>query len=130
LVSAFGCHKGPAKVQVTGTVKFSDGSPLNTGTVFFEGKNYSARGAIGADGSFTMGTVDADDGVVPGKYGVAIIANEAISQTGVSDEDFYETKLTEPKPLVAAKFANAATSGLTCDVTAGGTKADFTVERP
>jgi hypothetical protein len=63
-------------VQVTGTVKNADGSPLpfESGSIVFtgtDGKNH-ASGSLQPDGSFTMATKKPGDGVKPGHYKVTL----------------------------------------------------------
>ena len=62
-----GCGK---KAKVTGTVKFSDGTPLNVGTVNFTDGTNLFRGEIQPDGTFEMRTFKPGDGVLKGSYKV------------------------------------------------------------
>ncbi len=111
-----GCGSGQPIVK--GTVKFSDGTPLTKGTVLFSNEQFSAAGDIKPDGTFVMGSTDVNDGVPPGRYNIAI-GGDAIST--------YESAT----PLVAAKFADPKTSGITHEVKAGSSEPlAITVEKP
>jgi hypothetical protein len=106
---------------VTGTVKYTDGTPVTQGEVRFETDTFTASGKINPDGSYALGSVKATDGVPKGHYAVAVIAAEAGT---MSDEGIMPGKV-----LVAEKYMSARTSGLNCAVT-GSTKFDITVEKP
>lgn len=77
-----GCGDGrPARVPVSGKVLI-DGQPLAVGAVrFMPEHGRPATGALRSDGSFTLGTFEQDDGVVPGAHAVTIHASEEISNT-------------------------------------------------
>src|SRR5262245_50239130 len=71
-----GC--GRKYYPVEGKVVWSDGSPatdLEGSQVVFDSPELkvSARGTVGADGSFTMTMINPDDGVPVGSYKVAIV---------------------------------------------------------
>ncbi len=100
-----GCGDGrPTRVPVSGKVLI-DGKPLETGNIrVFAAANRAASGKIEPDGTFKLSTYELGDGVVPGTHTVAV--------TGA--------KLVNPKTmrwLAPKKFADAATSGLTLEVT-------------
>ncbi|PHR86149.1 MAG: hypothetical protein COA78_38270 [Blastopirellula sp.] len=59
--------------SVTGTVKFSDGTPLTAGTVNFNSDSMSTFGDISSDGTCEVGTLDG--GVPDGTYTVTVQAN-------------------------------------------------------
>jgi len=88
-----GCSKkGPKMVKVSGTVKFRDGTALpvpqrdrgGSATIRFEPADIEdgsadpnrprkpAYGAIKPDGSYEVTTVKPGDGVIPGRYKVAV----------------------------------------------------------
>lgn len=88
-----GCSKkGPKMVKVSGTVKFRDGTALpvpgrdrgGSATIKFEPADMEdgpvdpnrprkpASGAIKPDGSYEVITVKPGDGVIPGRYKVAV----------------------------------------------------------
>jgi len=153
-LSIAGCGDGTKTYNVTGTVKFTDGSPLTTGTVIFAGENVASQGEIQPDGSYALGTNAADDGAPAGSYkvflagpifeaeGDAAPEEDAGEDTGagqVETEDGeteeYDATYSEGmeedggEALVNQKFSAADTSGLTCEVT-GSTTFDITVEKP
>ena len=79
----FGCDDGrPKTYPVRGAVRFPDGKLLRNGWVEFEiqgvAKAATARGEIGPDGSFTLGTYALTDGAVAGRHRVLIASDEHI----------------------------------------------------
>ncbi|MBN2578851.1 MAG: hypothetical protein JXB10_07660 [Pirellulales bacterium] len=99
-----GCGDGrPQRVPVSGRVLI-DGKPLEYGFLqVFQKGNRSASAQIGTDGRFTLTTFDKNDGCVPGKHRVAVLALKSLSET--------KTQWFAPK-----KYANVVTSGLEIDV--------------
>ena len=76
-----GCGpSGPDRVQVVGEVTFDAAPPPAAGTVYFApiepAEGLPRRGGYGVfgkgDGTFVVGSVKPDDGLVPGKYRVTI----------------------------------------------------------
>jgi len=118
LVLLFLCGCGGDHVQVTGTVKFADGSPLTLGTVKFIGDMTQATGKI-KDGTYVLGELKPGDGIKPGQYKVVV----AGASTGGG------TSGTPVIYLIDLKFEEAPTSGLTCEVK-GRMKYDIKVEPP
>jgi hypothetical protein len=60
---------------VRGKVLFKDGTPLKGGLVVFESVDnprVMARGDIGSDGTFSLGTKNPGDGALPGKHRVMV----------------------------------------------------------
>jgi hypothetical protein len=115
-----GCG-GSNSVKLNGKVTFEDGTPLDAGTVCFETDTYTARGIIKPDGTYTVGSVSANDGLPQGKYRVFITDAEKIVGAG-------DGKMGTAVPLVDTKFTNGNTSGLTCEVPVAGGKFNFQVE--
>jgi hypothetical protein len=112
---ALGCSN---KSTVTGNVTYPDGTPLTTGSVIFETESYRAYGIVDENGFYTLGEINPGDKIRPGTYKVKVMA----SSGGGSDGE----------PLVHhvdPKYANTATSGLTCNVQ-GKTVFNITVEKP
>lgn len=108
---------------VQGTVKFSDGSPLGRGMIFFEGERLQSKGALNADGTFKLSTYATDDGAPAGNYKIYILdANEPHQGEGYG----------APGPsLIDKKFTSMETSGLTREVKEGTNKFDdIVVEKP
>ncbi len=78
LVALSGCGGSglPGTVPIRGKVVFQ-GKPLATGTVLYspvDAKGRQARGELQSDGTFTLTTLEADDGALPGEYQVVILA--------------------------------------------------------
>lgn len=121
LVGLAGC--GGGKYPVRGTVTLDDGSPLTKGLVVFErtdgGPAVTARGNVGADGRYELSTDQPGDGVPPGKYKVLV---NPLDSSDVPDE---QKKL--PFDIRYTKFQ---TSGLECEVKAGGTDFPIKLDRP
>lgn len=122
--AAGGCGPNtPGLVPVTGKVTLTDGTVPQGEvlTVNFvpdrlgsgqPGK--AASGKIAADGSFTLSTIDPNDGAFPGDYKVEVHA--------------YRTYVGR-EPLVADKYEKSTTSDLTAKVEAGKTNHfEFKVE--
>ena len=83
LPTILGCGDGrPERVPVSGVILI-DGKPLTHGfiQVIPEGQR-AAHGDIGEDGKFQLRTFDPNDGCVPGKHKVAIIATESLGPGG------------------------------------------------
>ena len=99
--------------KVTGDVRL-DNQPLTGGiVVFMPDKGQAAKGTIGGDGTFTLGTYAADDGAVAGQYRVAVIAPDRSAMTGGAAD------LERPLPsLIPARYGSTATSGLKFEVSA------------
>lgn len=117
LCAALGCGNGDAAVQVTGTVKSTDGSPIvgESGSVEFrptaDGKAASA--AIEPDGSFEAMTEKQGDGVLPGQYKVTLHIFK----------NYREQTLAIPE-----RYADVTTTPLEATVDADHAHFDFVVE--
>lgn len=112
------CGGGVDTYPVTGKVSFADGTPLTKGTVIFSSGQYSAKGPIQADGTYSLTSYKAGDGAALGKHTVYIIGAE---------EGAYPDP---PKPLIDSKFTLPKTSGLQCEVKSGGNTFDIQVTKP
>jgi hypothetical protein len=77
ILGFMGCSSGKQPTyQVTGTVKLSDGTPLEGGRILFrpEGEMIvAAKGDIRADGSFELSTYGLGDGAVAGEHHVMVL---------------------------------------------------------
>ena len=109
-----------SNVGLMGKVVFSDdGSPVPAGMVCLEGDTHFARAVIQPDGTFTVGSLGAKDGLPPGVYRVYISgAEEVVGQTPSGDDIFAQ--------LVDRKFTSPETSGITIDISR--TTRDFVIE--
>ena len=116
-----GC--GDKKVQLTGTVTYSDdGTPLEIGTVGFTTETYSARGVLAPDGTYTVSSVNPKDGLPPGKYKVYISAAHRAIDRGPEEMTLYV-------PLIDTKYEDPNTSGLEVEVDAKTKTFNFQVDR-
>ena len=110
-------------VSLSGRVTYSDdGSPLESGTVVFETKNYFARGEIGKDGKYVMATMRPNDGLPPGQYQVYVngaYRYEVPEGGGLANEIL----------LITHKYTSPETSGMVIDVDRSTKKFDFQVDR-
>ena len=121
VVVVSGCRgrSNPDLVPVEGTVTL-DGGPLpegGNGNVTFapaDGNGNTATGLLDASGHYRMSTFEPDDGVLPGEYKVTVIwasPGGGDPKTGV---------LKPPSSMIAERYSNPETSGLTATVTADG----------
>jgi len=118
LLFAAGCGSG--NVRLGGTVTFDDGTPLTTGAVIFSTDSFMARGTIGEDGKYDMGTYGAADGLPAGTYKVYISgATEEITVGG--QLGLYS--------LIDPAFAEYNSTPLNVEVPVSGNKFDITVPR-
>lgn len=118
-----GC--GPKYYPVEGKVVWSDGTPakeLQGSQVVFESAELklSARGSVGAEGNFTMTTINPDDGIPAGNYKVAIIEMRKNANTEGT---------TLAPGLLDPKYYDLPTSGLTATVSNGRNPITLTVDR-
>jgi hypothetical protein len=126
LVAITGCDKskGPATVEVTGTVTLN-GAPLEGANLLFSpgiGSNdarLASQATTSSDGKFRLethiGGGKFKPGIVAGKYDVTITKLD----TAAAKNTF-----SPPKNLLPAKYADAKTSPFKADVVAGQ-KNDF-----
>jgi hypothetical protein len=129
LVGAIAGCGGNDVCPVEGVVVYPDGSPatdLENHVVTFElvdpeassdQPGVSASGAVKADGTFTLGTYEIDDGAAPGKHRVALSP-----EVQVSDE-------TIVKEVLDPKFYAFDTSGLEVTITPGTNEVKLPVQR-
>ena len=115
LVPCWGCGSSAADgarplVPVKGKVTYK-GQPLTSGIVHFDPDGYGrpARGKLQPDGSYTLGTMKEDDGVVAGSHLVTIGG--------------FEKRLASDRTL--KKYGSRRDSGLTAEVDADHTEFNF-----
>ena len=115
LVSNGGCGsigggQAPSLVPVKGKVTYK-GQPLTSGVVHFDPDGYGrpATGKLQSDGSFTLGTMKEDDGVVAGSHLVTIGG--------------FDKPLASDRTL--KKYGLRRDSGLTAEVDADHTEFNF-----
>lgn len=112
LAAVGGCGPRATLVPVRGRVVV-DGKPLANGSVMFQPTvGPAARGQIGADGGFELGTYRDGDGVRPGQATVRV--------TSVVQVDVAPDQERPPgKSIIPLRYADFGTSGITVDVAAG-----------
>ena len=107
-----------------------DGSPVVQGGVVFRTPTFIAQGAIKEDGTYSVGTDKANDGLPPGTYQVTVIGTaETVfgpPRDPNSSSDLPSVTMT---PKVDPKFEDPATSGLTATVGGSTRKYDIQVDR-
>lgn len=131
LALCFGCGQN---VQVKGKVTYPDGEPVTRGRVAFVTDKEFYSGQLKSDGTYTLGTLKANDGIPPGKYKVYIgDSTETISAPASSQTNKNSRRSMPPpsvkKEHVAQKYCSSESSDLSCEVK-GSTVFDFTVDRP
>lgn len=115
LVAGCGGDGRPERLPVSGVVVI-DGEPLTHGFVQVTPTGQrAAHGKIGPDGTFQLTTFEENDGCVPGRHAVAIIATESIN---ASSQRWHAPK----------KYMSNKTSGLEIDVKADGPTDDVRIE--
>jgi hypothetical protein len=116
-----GC--GGGQVGALGTVVFSDdGSPVFQGVdmphglIIFSTPTFQARSEIDGQGRFTMSSFSANDGLPPGTYRVAIIAQD-------------NTDPDNPYSLIDSKYSSHTTSELEITIEKTTRDIEFKVDR-
>ena len=127
LLFAAGC----GQPKVTGTVKFSDGTPLERGSVNFQTESHAAMGSLDKQGRYTIGGVKAGDGVPKGTYKVFITGAMGLDVSKDRPVQFGSGPGTTVPiiPLIDKKYERPETSGLTCEVKSS-TVFNIEVKRP
>jgi hypothetical protein len=105
LLVLFGCGPSYDLAPVSGTVKVKGKAFPNAHLTFEphsqEGKRPPAStGTTGADGRYTLTTIDGDTGAVVGKHRVLIVSSRSAPSTTSSDEDSPK----KPKEVFPAKY--------------------------
>lgn len=123
---AAGCSDGRLPTRpVKGKVTFRDGRPLAGGVVELrslrpDAKHLNARGEIGPDGAFVLGTYSPRDGAVEGDH-------EAIV-TPAPPSDSRANERPPSKPAIHDRFRSYERSGLRFTVPRSGTELAIVVE--
>ncbi|MDR1385356.1 MAG: hypothetical protein LBJ67_16135 [Planctomycetaceae bacterium] len=115
-----GCGRN---VPLGGKITYSDdGMPLECGTIAFTNGTMQARGDIGKDGTYNLGTLKVGDGLPPGDYKVYISGAEKIEQ-GKTPTAQLISRLIDPK------YASPETSPLTAKVDDSTKSLNFKVDK-
>jgi hypothetical protein len=115
-----GCSGG-GRVPIQGKVKFADDSDVSVlagYTVTMQCEKESSTGEIQKDGSFTMTTINPNDGVLPGTQQIVV------TPPGNSNPD-----VMPPKPAIPTKYGDFGTSGLTREIAPGKGAVELILER-
>lgn len=122
VATASGCADGrPALYPVSGTVAFPDGTPVRNASIEFTPttQSPSPRGRVDAQGRFTLGTYESDDGAPAGTYRVVVTQplppNAAANVMELGDEHASHAGGIR---VVALRHASPSTSGVTAEVAA------------
>lgn len=108
-----GCHADRIQTYPTsGKVVFTDGKPVQTGTVELESITFktSATGRILEDGTFVLGTYSSSDGAVAGKHRAIVV--QLIVADGVIKHEKDHGRYVPPK------YGRYETSGLIVEILA------------
>lgn len=137
IVLAIGCGDttGLAKrYPVSGKVTYK-GQPVEKGRISFIPATADANPATGQieNGQYTLTTLTPNDGAIPGKYKVTVLAQEiddsqmkAIAKGGQFHHDAaYAKAIKTAKAVVPSKYALAETSGLEREVAAQSNRFDI-----
>lgn len=117
---AVGCGGGKGDrqktVPVKGTVTFS-GTPVPHGSLLFVPVNSGppAQANLKTDGTFTVGTYDTSDGMIPGEYRVTISGQMVAPDPNANETPDADAVLPDVKPL-PNKYGAESTSGLTVTI--------------
>jgi hypothetical protein len=124
LATVAGCGDPEGRVQVTGSVKFEDGTipkGATTGTLRSEPEDPNIRPAQGmidpATGEYSLFTVKPGDGAFPGKYKVTIRVDTT-----------YPPKPNFAGIIVPLEYLSPETTPLSAEIN-GQRRFDFTVPR-
>ncbi len=130
LIACILCFVGCSnKVKMHGTVKFSDGAPLEKGTLFFSDGMQMFQGEIRPDGTFEIGEIQDGDGIPPGNYKAWLAANTLDYE--VDPVTKQPTGKTIRTILIDPKFEDRETSGLSFVVETGRNQPiEIVVEKP
>lgn len=124
-----GCGgSGSGTASVSGSIKYK-GKPVAKANVSFtpaEGVSRAATGLTDDNGYYKLGTFSSNDGALPGKYRVAIIARGPDRPPKPGETGSGMPGETMPgDPLIPVKYFAPDSSGLTFEVKKGSNAADF-----
>lgn len=131
LVACIGCG---GRSQVTGTVKFADGTPLTYGTVNFASADTICKGQIESDGKFKMRTFKPGDGVPAGTYKVYITDTlsfgdtKGASKTGTGDDAVETAIIGQATNTVPPEYGNPDLSPFAPVTVKGSQTLDLVIE--
>ncbi|MDR3198512.1 MAG: hypothetical protein LBU34_11650 [Planctomycetaceae bacterium] len=130
-VVCLGCHTNES---LSGKVTFPDGSPLDCGVVLFENGGKQSKGFINSEGTYVIGSRKNKDGLPRGEYRVciqgAIRLGEPEKTKGMDGKSSLSSMTSNATPLIAKKYTEFDSSGLTFVVDGTRNTFDIQVERP
>jgi hypothetical protein len=123
-----GCGGASKTSAVSGRVTYK-GKPVPNANVSFtpvEGDTRAAEGLTDSDGRFTLRTFETNDGALPGKYRISVIARgpnrpPKPGETGSG----MPGEMMPGDPTIPLKYFAPDTSGLTREVTRGSNRVDL-----
>ncbi len=122
--SLSGCGASSGRQEtapVAGTVTFK-GEAVPSGSLLFVPviPGPSAQATLKPDGTFSVGTYEVSDGMIPGEYLVAFqgtMTPEDASSAPILPEDVpLRPKKPSPNEVIPEKYGNQKTSGLTAKI--------------
>jgi hypothetical protein len=133
-----GCDSGRVPTYpVSGSVRFSDGKPVRFGTVEFDSQEPgpSPHAKLDADGRFSLGTFEPEDGAPAGEYRVIIVQHFDAPSTAPGSRTVVESIAhqsdTHSDARVAPEYADYRTSPLRAQVKSEGENyLEFVVTHP
>jgi hypothetical protein len=145
---AGGCSSSDKPIKVAGTIKWSDGTPVDGAVVVFVSTKEGGREANGFtadDGSFELTSFSFGDGAVPGEYKVLVSRAELLKKTNVVEgesladkmKNWSNAKKRESSPSAQPKdrdaiplvYTKAESTPLRWTVSAGNTTPELKIQR-
>jgi hypothetical protein len=126
-----GCSQ---KTKITGTVKYTDGTPIDFGYIVFDNGQKSYYGTIKTDGTYISGGIKEVEGIPAGVYKVWIAGtetrtNEVYEKT--ADGEKGNLISYDEVQRVAEKHRSYEKTDLTFEIKRGGsTTYNVVVEKP
>lgn len=121
-------QSGPEVVPVKGTIKRGGGLWPKPGVLYFTPESPSpglpvrpATGTFDTEGNVTVTTFANGDGLIPGKYRIAVECWETPPRMG---------QLSPPKSYVPDRYSSPASSGLSVTVMAGHSSVPLDLDIP
>ena len=131
LALAAGCQDSnlPETAPVSGVVTFR-GKPLADAEVVFfpEGDARSASGRTDASGRYKLMTFSIDDGAIPGKYRITVVARGPARATARGEGSGMPGEMSLGELITPQKYATPETSGLRHELVSGRNEVNLTLE--
>ncbi|MDR2344501.1 MAG: hypothetical protein LBE18_00390 [Planctomycetaceae bacterium] len=131
LVITFCCVIGCGNrlTKITGTVQFSDGTPITYGRIVFDDGKHSYFGTIKNDGTYITGGINPVEGIPDGVYKIWLASTEkTVDEVYDNDNQLISYSTVEQ---VAEKFRYVDKTDLVFEVKRGGpTTYNVVVEKP